>query len=120
MQHQVEYSDSIYGMKRWVFGATVGMEVGSCLGHRGLGKQTVPLNRNTTSTSKATVRKRAKESGASVRNRAAPMCATVRNRARTAITTGLGVGKGAGGGQGLRRCVVICVPLFKRILEIAV
>ena len=89
MQHQVEYSDSIYGMKRWVFGATVGMEVGSCLGHRGLGKQTVPLNRNTTSTSKATVRKRAKESGASVRNRAAPMCATVRNRARTAITTGL-------------------------------
>ena len=52
-----------------------------------LGKQTVPLNRNTTSTSKATVRDRAKESGASVRNRAAPMCATVRNRARTAITT---------------------------------
>ena len=34
MQHQVEYSDSIYGMKRWVFGATVGVEVRSCLGHR--------------------------------------------------------------------------------------
>ena len=90
MQHQVEYSDSIYGMKRWVFGATVGVEVRSCLGHRVVwyacqkgvdtqtGKQTVPLNRNTTSTSKATVRNRAKESGASVRN-----------RARTAITTGL-------------------------------
>ena len=33
MQPQVEYSDSMYGMERWVFGATVCAEVGSCLGH---------------------------------------------------------------------------------------
>ena len=34
MQHRVEYSDSIYGMKRWVFGATVGLEARSCFSHR--------------------------------------------------------------------------------------
>ena len=34
MRHQVEYSDSVYGMKRLVFGVTVGVEVRSCFSHR--------------------------------------------------------------------------------------
>ena len=56
-----------------------------------LGKQTVPVNRSTTSTNQTTVRNRVKESSRSVCNCAPMMCASVCNRARMAMTTGLDV-----------------------------